>query len=125
MARANIHDRVSIERAYPPEAFAGDAAANDRRRRELLHGVRIAAAPDAAGEFEIERAAQQVGEVPGAVFLAPFHRATAEDHAVANPDPRHGYDRFIDDIIEATRRRGYRAEDSPGRSDPRLKGLRQ
>jgi hypothetical protein len=26
MAKVNIHDRRSLERAYPPEAFATDAA---------------------------------------------------------------------------------------------------
>ena len=125
MAWANIHDRGSIERAYPPDAFANDASENDRHRRQLLRGVRVAAAPDASGGFEIERAAQQVGEVPGAVFLAPFHRATAEEHASADPDPQHGYAAFLADIVDAAQRLGFRAEASPGPSDLRLRGERQ
>jgi hypothetical protein len=122
---ANINDRGSIERVYPPDAFARDAAENDRHRVELLKGVRIASAPDEAGNFALEPATQYTGEVPGTPFLAPFHRRTAEEDAPDDPAPRHGYGRFIDDIIEAARRHGYRAEDSPGPGDPRLRGPRQ
>jgi len=125
MAIANIHDRGSIERAYPPDAYAGDASANERRRPAVLKGVRITSAPDAAGDFAIERATQQVGEVPGAVFLAPFHRVTAQEDAAADPDPRLGYDAFVSEIIDAAQRFGYRAETSPGSGDARLRGPRQ
>jgi hypothetical protein len=123
--RANIHHRGSIARAYPRDAFAADASANDRGERVQLRGVRIASAPDAAGDFEIERAAQQVGEVPGAVFLAPFHRTAAAEHAPADPNPHAGYEAFLTDIAEAARSRGFRAEATPGRGDPRLRGERQ
>jgi hypothetical protein len=74
--------------------------------------------------FEIERASLHAGEVPGAVFLA-FHRATASEHAPADPDPHHGYGGFIGEIIDAARRFGYRAAESPGPGDPRLRGERQ
>ena len=124
-ARANINDRQSIERLYPPNTFARDAAENDRHRIEILKGVRIASAPDETGNFELEPAAQYAGEVPGTVFLAPFHPRTAEEHAGDDPDPRHGYDAFIDEIIDAARRYGYRAGESPGPDDPRLRGARQ
>jgi len=124
-ARANINDRRSIELLYPPDAFARDAAENDRHRIEILKGVRIASAPDAAGNFVLEPAAQYAGEVPGALFLAPFHRRTADEFASDDPDPRHGYDAFIDEIIDAARRHGYRAEESPGPDDQRLRGPRQ
>ena len=122
---ANIHDRRSIERIYPPDAFARDAAENDRHRIEILKGVRIASAPDEAGNFALEPAAQYAGEVPGALFLAPFHRRTAEEYASDDPDPRHGYDAFIDEIIEAAGRHGFRAEETPGQDDQRLRGERQ
>jgi len=125
MGTANIRDRGSIERLYPPDVFAADAAANDRPKAERLQGVRIASAPDDAGEFALERSAQQAGEAPGAVFLAPFHRRTAADGAASDPDPRHGYDGFIDDIIAAAQRRGYHPSASPGPGDARLRGLRQ
>lgn len=123
--QANINDRRSIERVYPPDAFARDAAENDRHRVELLKGVRIASAPDESGNFALEPATQYAGEVPGTPFLAPFHRRTAEECADDDPDPRHGYDAFIDDIIEAAHRHGYRPEESPGPGDRRLRGLRQ
>src|ERR1051325_11282436 len=125
MPQVNINDRTSIEHVYPPDAFARDAAENDRHRVELLHGVRIASAPDDSGEFEIEPGARHAGEAPGAVFLAPFHRATANEHAPADPDPRHGYDAFIAEIIDAAQHFGYRAANSPGPGDPRLRGERQ
>jgi hypothetical protein len=127
MAKANIRDRASIERVYPPDAFAGDAAHNDRAATELHKGVRIVSAPDEAGDFALERTARHLGEAPdAAVFLVPFHRATAAEHAAADLDSRHGYEAFLDDIIAAARRRGYRAETSPGRGeDPRIRGARQ
>jgi hypothetical protein len=125
MPNANIHDRVSIERIYSRDDFARDASENERRKPGLLKGVQVTSAPDANGNFMLVPASQQVGEVSGAVFLAPFHRVTAEEDAAADPDPRHGYEAFLDDIIEAARRQGYRSASSPGPGDPRLRGLRQ
>jgi hypothetical protein len=125
MPKANIHDRRSVERVYPAEAFARDATENDRQRVELLHGVRIGSAPDKAGDFELEPASLHAGEVPGAVFLAPFHRAMPDEHALADPDPHHGYDAFIAEIVDAAQQFGYHAEISPGPADPRLRGARQ
>jgi hypothetical protein len=125
MAQANVNDRNSIERVYPPDAHARDAAENDRSRIEILKGVRVTSAPDADGNFALEPAAQHAGEVPGTPFLAPFPRHTAGEPATENPGPRHGYDSFIDEIIEAAHRHGYRAAASPGPGDPRLRGARQ
>jgi hypothetical protein len=120
MARANINDRGSIERIYPPDAFAVDAADNSKQPgNQVLHGVRIASAPDAHGAFELERASRQVGEVGGALFLAPFRRDPA------GGDPAAGYDAFIEEIIAAAPCFGFREETSPGIGDPRLHGLRQ
>jgi len=53
--KANIHDRSALERAYPAEAFASDAAQNGRMPSEVLCGVLILSAPDAAGDFAFER----------------------------------------------------------------------
>ena len=61
MAKANIHDRRSIERIYSPEAFARDATENDRPGIALLQGVRIGSEPDRAGDFEIEPASRGTG----------------------------------------------------------------
>jgi hypothetical protein len=125
MSKANVHDRRSIERVYPPDALARDAAENDQASIDRLKGVRIASAPDEAGDFELDPAARYAGEVPGAVFLAPFHRRTPSGDGGAGSDSRQGYDEFIDDIIEAAWRHGYRATASPGPGDARLRGERQ
>jgi hypothetical protein len=133
MAKANIHRRSTLEEVYPPDAFASDAAQNGRVPNTVLSGVRILSAPDAAGDFDFERATQQIGEAASASFLAPHRR---EDRTLdagrdspttvsADPDPRAGYEGFLADIVAAARRFGFEPEDSPGRDEPRLRGLRQ
>jgi hypothetical protein len=133
MSKANIHDRRSLEAAYPADAFASDAAQNGRPDTQLVSGVRILSAPDAAGDFKLERAARQVGEALSSAFLAPHRR---EDRVVdagrdsptlvsAAPDPREGYNSFLDEIVAAARRFGFDPQGSPGRGDPRLRGMRQ
>jgi hypothetical protein len=125
MPTANIHDRASIERIYSCDAYASDASENERRKPAVLKGVRITEAADEAGDFAFERAAHHAGELPGPEFLAPFHRVTAQENAGTEPDPRHGYEAFLDEIIEAAQRQGFRAEASPGPGDARLRGPRQ
>ena len=134
--RVNIDDRRSIARIYPPEAFAVDAAQNQKQpANPRVQGVRIVSAPDQSGAFELERASQHVGEMgesAGAVFLAPFRplpaaaaAPPADGRAVAANDPGAGYEAFLDDIIRTARQFGYRRERSPGPGDARLRGLRQ
>ncbi|MBV8777475.1 MAG: hypothetical protein JO032_18405 [Alphaproteobacteria bacterium] len=133
MARANINDRISLEAAYPAERFARDAAQNDVAPNQLVRGVRIGSAPDEAGWFDLEPAARHVGEPETPHFVAPARRVEplvergrySAPRETAAPDPDDGYRRFLDDIVDAARRFGYRAEASPGIADPRLKGLRQ
>jgi hypothetical protein len=43
----------------------------------------------------------------------------------ADPDPRAGYEAFLDDIIAVAQGFGFDPEGSPGRDEPRLRGLRQ
>ena len=113
MTRANIHDRTTLERAYPADDFARDAARNETTDA-IRHGVMIGRAPDKDGWFELERAARHVGEAEGRHFLTPAR--TAGDEA---------YTQFLNDVIDAARRFGFRPEESPGRGDPRIRGLRQ
>jgi hypothetical protein len=87
----------------------------------VLKGVRITEVADQAGDFALERAAQQAGEAPGALFL----RVTTQEDAGAEPDPRQGYEAFLDEIVEAAQRPGFRREASPGPGDVRLRGPRQ
>ena len=121
MAKANIHRRSTLEDIYPPDAFATDAAQNGRVPNTVLNGVRILSAPDATGDFDFERATQQIAEAASASFLAP-HRPTT---ASADPDPRAGYEAFLADIVAVAERFGFEPEASPGRDEPRLRGLRQ
>jgi len=122
--KANINDRRSIERIYPADAFAVDAAENQKQpANELVRGVRIASPPDADGAFELDPAALHVGEDPGTAFLAPYRPAGTE--ARASTHPHDGYDDFIDRIIGAAREFAETAQASPSPGDPRLRGLRQ
>ena len=122
--KVDINDRRSIERIYPPDAFAVDAAENQKQPgNELVRGVRIASPPDGAGAFELDPAALHVGEDPGTMFLAAFRPAGTE--ARASTHPHDGYDDFIDRIIGAAREFAETAQTSPGPGDPRLRGLRQ
>lgn len=133
MAKANIHRRSTLEDIYPPDAFASDAAQNGRVPNTVLSGVRILSAPDAAGDFDFERATQQIGEAASASFLAPHRReerivgagGDSPASVSAEPDPRAGYEAFLADIIAVAQRFGFEQEESPGRDEPRLRGLRQ
>lgn len=123
MSSANIHDRSSIERAYPRDAFLADGAANQKQpANELLRGLSIVSAPDEVGNFTLERASRHRGETGNAVFLAPFRPLPAQSSGKA--DPEEGYKSFIDRVIAAAPG-GFAAAESPGPGDPRLHGLRQ
>jgi hypothetical protein len=121
MPKANIHRRSTLEEVYPPDAFASDAAQNGSVPNTILSGVRILSAPDAAGDFAFERATQQIGEAASDSFLAPPRPTTAS----ADPDPRAGYQAFLNDVVAVAPRFGFEPEESPGRDEPRLRGSRQ
>lgn len=133
MAKVDVNDRDSLRRAYPEEAFASDAARNEMVPNTVLHGVRIGSAPDNDGCFELGRAARHVGEPETADFLVPARRAEelierghhSAPTQVSEPAPGSGYERFLDDIVAAAGRVGFRAENSPRPGDARLRGLRQ
>src|SRR5215472_18252568 len=118
MATANVRQRDSLERAYPPDAFASDAAQNGRVENGIVVGVRILSAPDAAGDFHLERASQNVGEVSSAPFLAPYRREerlvdVGQDSPATKsiePDPRQGYAEFLAEIVAAAERFGFDPE---------------
>src|SRR5579872_4975962 len=112
MAKANVNDRASLERAYPRDAFAEDSARNVATSDLLRRGVRIDSAPDAEGRFELERVKRHAGEPETPYFLAPLHSAEelseSGPHGGARqaspPRPRIGYEQFLDDIVAAARR---------------------
>ena len=128
MAKVNANDRASLERAYPADAFASDAARNERSTGPLVHGVRVGSAPDAAGWFELEPATRHADEPETSHFLMPIRRReemTDQGQGLSQAaalQPDDGYHRFLDDIVEAARDFGFRREESPSR-DPRLRGF--
>jgi hypothetical protein len=124
MSRANIHRRETLEQVYSPDAFANDAAQNGSSSNELVRGVRILSAPDAAGEFDFERGSRQVAEASSATFLAPYRR----EARVVNDsplDPREEYEAFLAEIVADAQQFGFKPEETPSRDEPRLRGLRQ
>lgn len=126
MIKVKIDDRAAVERAYPSDAYAADSAKNSAASNEAVSGVRILSAPDSAGEFSFERGRRQVGETASAVFLAPYRpTGNAGGAEEAGTNPRAGYEAFLGEIIEAARKFGFHPGDSPGRGDPRIRGLRQ
>jgi len=126
MQSANINDRDSIARIYPPEKFATDAAENAKQpANPFLRGVRIIRGPDAAGLFEVAAATQHVGEAPGTEFVAAFRREQPHDRAMHDPAPSSGYEAFLDEVVAAARKSGLAPAGSPSPGDPRLRGLRQ
>ena len=125
MAKANIHSRSTLEEVYSPDAFASDAAQNGRVPNTVVSGVRILSAPDAAGDFDLERATKQIGEAASTSFLAPHRRENRTQDAGRDSDPRAGYEAFLADIVAVAQRFGFEPEVSPGRDEPRLRGLRQ
>jgi hypothetical protein len=125
MTKVNINDRAGLERAYPPEAFSEDTARNADPTTDRLHGVRILSAPDAAGDFAFERGSREVGETASAAFVAAYRRDPVATPSEAGSKADVGYSGFLDEIIDAARRFGYRPAESPGQGDPRIRGLRQ
>jgi len=116
MVKVNANDRGSLESAYPKDAFAGDAARNEVPS-EIVRGVRVGSAPDGDGWFELDIATRHAGEPETPYFLAPARAGETEAHS--------GYAQFLDDIVAAAGRFGFRQEESPGPGDARLHGLRQ
>ncbi len=126
MVKVNIDDRAALVRAYPPDHFAADSAENSAAAGETVSGVRVRSAPDTSGEFSFERGRRQVGETASAVFVVPYRRSGGGGAPeAASGDPHAGYDAFLDEIVAAARRFGFEPEASPGRGDPRIRGLRQ
>jgi hypothetical protein len=121
MAKANIQDRATLERAYPFEAYARDAAQNTLAGSETVRGIRILSAPDGVGTFELEPASRHVGETVGAAFLVPQRRNVGSGEI----DQRASYEHFLDEIVAAAQTSGFEPEQAPGRNDPRIRGLRQ
>jgi hypothetical protein len=133
MPTANIHRRDSIQRVCPSHAFASDAARNGQVTNQVICGVRILSAPDAAGEFSFERGSHHVGEASSSTFLAPYRREESltnagRDSPTDGPmvlEPHAGYQEFLTDIVAVASQFGFEPEKSPGRAEPRLQGLRQ
>jgi hypothetical protein len=139
MGSANLHDRSSIARLYPRDAFERDAGENARGKAPVLKGVRILSAPDAAGSFELAPARRHAGEQEeddNSIFLAPH---LGDESAALHPSAGYGgaeekgdalktiqspgdYEAFIDRILAAAQSAAF--EQPIGRAEERLKGFR-
>jgi hypothetical protein len=140
MDTVTVADREALERLYPRAAFEEDAALNAVGNAQVVHGVRIEAAPDAPGRFRLTRVKHHTGESArseDAVFLMPDHQGQyaaliksetdyggpqekGNELAEAHNRDR-GYAGFINRIVEA-----MRSADFPkpsGRAEERLKGF--
>jgi hypothetical protein len=137
MASARLDDRTSLSAAYPREQFERDAARNADIKTEVLSGVLLLSAPDAAGRFELDRATRHVGEVAPSGetrFLYPVlgdaqgglggqRPGYGNEERAGGERPTPDYEAFLDRLAEAAR--GLIHREQPGRDDPRLRGERQ
>jgi hypothetical protein len=137
MANATLDDRASLSAAYPREQFERDAARNADVKAEVLSGVLLLSAPDAAGLFQLDRATRHVGEVAPSgdtLFLYPVlgdaqgglggtRPGYGNEEPGRGAQPTADYDAFLDRVAAAAR--GLTAREAPGRNDVRLKGERQ
>ena len=115
MPKANTHCRNTIEGGLSARCSRRRCGA-ERRRAERRAERR--SRPVGAGRrrrFRVRAATQQVGEATSASFLAPYRRE----------DSRAGYEAFLADIVAVAQRFGFELKESPGRDEPRLRGLRQ
>ena len=145
MTSASIHDRASVERLYPRDAFEADAGSNAHGKTAVLHGLRILSAPDADGAFRLARGSQHAGEVHAGesqgrgngLFLAPdlaanfaslaqnntdYGGAEEKGDAMRAVDARAAaYEAFIDRVIATAQAADF--EEPIGRGEERLKGF--
>ena len=87
MPEANIHDRLTIERIYPRDAFDRDTRRNAETKTEVLHGLQITSSPDANGVFSLARTSRHVAEQNpegDVVFVSP-HRYQGDDALMQGP----------------------------------------
>ena len=138
MGQANIHDRLTIERIYPREAFDRDSRLNSDVKTDTLHGVKIASKLDAGGNFRLARASRHVAEQNpegDVVFVFP-HSYRGEDSLMqgrdyGGPEERgrlstegcesSAYDRFVARVIEAAQSADFKPE--IGFNESRLEGF--
>ena len=139
MAQANVHDRLTIERLYPRDAFDRDSRKNAHVKTEILHGVRVMSAPDANGDFSLARGSRHVAEQNpegDAIFVFPHHYQ-GDDALMQGPDyggPEEksdasrgdqdsgtAYDMFINRVIASARSADFKS--SIGFHESRLEGF--
>src|SRR3954467_14386180 len=127
MAQANVHDRLTIERLYPRDAFDRDSRKNAHVKTEILHGVRVMSTPDANGDFILARTSRHVAEQNpegDVVFVSP-HRYQGDDALMQGPDyggpeekgaaarasqdANAAYDMFISRVIEAAKSADFKS----------------
>ena len=139
MVQANVHDRLTVERLYPQDAFDHDSRLNAEIKTDTLHGVKIMSPPDANGKFRLARASRHVAELnpEGDVIFVFPHGYQGDDTLMQGPDyggpeeksdPPYGsadgstaYDRFISRVIEAAQSADFKP--AIGFHESRLEGF--
>jgi hypothetical protein len=139
MPEANVHDRRTVERIYPPDSFDHDSRMNAVVKTEILHGIRITSPPDANGNFSLTRTSHHVAEQDpegDAVFVFSYHYQS-DDTLMQGPDyggPEEksgasrgsedgsaAYDVFISRVIKAARSADFKS--AIGFHESRLEGF--
>ena len=88
MPEANIHDRLTIERIYPRDAFDRDTRRNAKPRPRFCTASESTSSPDANGVFSLARTSRHVAEQNpegDVVFVFP-HRYQGDDALMQGPD---------------------------------------
>src|SRR5215211_161813 len=128
MGQANIHDRLTIEKIYPLEAFDQDTRQNAEIKATTLHGLKISSCPDSNGNFKIARGARHVAEQnPEGDVVFVFPQGFGGDDALmqgadyGGPEERSGhpyeghhrslaYEQFIARVIEVAQSADFKPE---------------
>jgi hypothetical protein len=140
MSKVNVHDRLTVERIYPPDAFDRDSRMNAVVKTEIVHGIRITSPPDANGTFSLARTSHHVAEQDpegDAVFVFSYQYQSDDtlmqgpdyggpeeksDASRRSEDGRAAYDVFISRVIEVARSANFKS--AIGFHESRLEGFR-
>jgi len=127
MPEVNVHDRLTVERIYPPASFDRDSRMNAVVKTEIFHGVKITSSPDANGNFRLTRTSHHVAEQDpegDVIFVFSYHYQNdgtliqgpdyggpeeRSDASRGSGDGGAAYDTFINRVIEAAKSADFKS----------------